>query len=246
MKKILCVLGVMLIPIVMTGCGINMGVNTNSIAGRGASVSSTVEMNMPITEIRVDRVSAVLNISNEHSNLEYEMRENLVDYVNISLVNGILRIESTERTRSVGRNNEVIINVGTDVLERLVLAGDARVVGDGTFVSNTLHIDVAGATNVDLDIEVDSVFAILAGAGSLNLSGIARNSSISIAGAANVRARNLITEDTTIDVAGAASVEIFASNTLDVSAAGASTVTYFGNPSVSRSLVGASRIRSGE
>jgi len=89
----------------------------------------------------------------------------------------------------------------------------------------------AGEINI-VDANSDSLKLESLGAASIEAAGKAKTVTISSTGAGKVDAGNLIAEKANVDVKGAASVEVNASEQLDVTVAGAGSVQYSGNPKV--------------
>ncbi|MFN2578981.1 MAG: head GIN domain-containing protein [Pyrinomonadaceae bacterium] len=87
------------------------------------------------------------------------------------------------------------------------------------------QIKIADANSTDLRIEST-------GAASVVAEGTARSVSISSTGAGEIDTTRLRAEKAKVDVTGAATVDVFASDQLDVTVAGASSVTYTGHPKV--------------
>ncbi|EAR09185.1 head GIN domain-containing protein [Reinekea blandensis] len=131
----------------------------------------------------------------------------------------------------------------TNGLNTLDVSGAMEVTSD-VYQTDSLHIDASGA--VELDMTIDTHRFSLDGAGAFEgrLAGRTRDLVLDFAGAAELNAFDLAAEHVVIDAAGASSIRVTASDTLDVSAAGASDVRYRGRPRVSQSGSGASSVLS--
>jgi len=70
------------------------------------------------------------------------------------------------------------------------------------------------------------------GADSIDAAGKAKSVTISSTGAGNIDTSKLTAEKAKVEIAGAANVEVYASDQLDVSISGVGSVTYSGNPKV--------------
>ena len=86
----------------------------------------------------------------------------------------------------------------------------------------------------------------MTGASSLKLKGQTKDLHIEGSGASHAKCFELLSENATVDVAGASSVEVFASVKLNADASGASDVRYKGNAAVSQSASGAGSVKKVE
>jgi hypothetical protein len=83
----------------------------------------------------------------------------------------------------------------------------------------------------------------LSGAGKVQLEGKVKEAVLDLSGASEVEAERLLAEDVRIKASGAASVEVFASKSLDVDLSGAGKVIYSGNPArVTRDISGVGKV----
>jgi len=108
----------------------------------------------------------------------------------------------------------------------------------------SLRLAAAGATSVRFEkLHVDSLR--LAGSGALKarFAGEARELTVSLSGAGDVRAAELVTEEAKVSVAGAGHVVVNAAKELRVSLSGAGSVEYFGNPEINKSISGIGSIK---
>lgn len=93
-----------------------------------------------------------------------------------------------------------------------------------------------GFSNVE-DVELN-----IKGAGSIKLSGEAKNTDISIKGGANIDGLDLKTDKAIIHIEGAGNVSINASDVLDASLKGVGQILYKGNPKLRDSIDGLGKI----
>lgn len=113
-----------------------------------------------------------------------------------------------------------------------------------TLVDNELTIDLAGAAEADLDVQVKTLTIDAKGAASLDLSGAADNVNITLAGAGEIDSEALIAQNMHINCMGASEAEVYVTRELWAQAAGASKITYKGNPHIKQNMaVGGSTIK---
>ena len=105
-------------------------------------------------------------------------------------------------------------------------------------------LDLNGAAQADLHLNVQHLTVEANGASKLDLEGTAEQVTITIAGAGEVDAEELVTQVMHINCAGASKAEVNVTDELWAQAAGASHISYHGTPSIKQKIaVGGSVIR---
>jgi hypothetical protein len=176
------------------------------------------------------------------ASVSISMQENLFNYLNVTVENGILRVYS-ERSFRTDRNHTPRIYVSAPYFNTVTLAGATSAENWDTVTTDVLYIDISGVTDGVIPMQVNALEISAAGVADFTLTGIAHTTNISIAGAGKIDAQALQTADTTVAIAGGGSVDVAVSDTLDVTIAGAGTVRYVGDPQVSRSIAGVGTVR---
>ncbi len=135
---------------------------------------------------------------------------------------------------------------GTDMHARVVLqsveavgfagVGELDVKGvDGA----ALAVQIAGRADCAIEaLAVNELNVQLAGAAECSVHGRAARQQLQVAGAGMYRGYGLETEFTRVEIAGAADVEVNASEMLHVEVSGSGSVTYLGDPALHESVAG--------
>ena len=106
-----------------------------------------------------------------------------------------------------------------------------------------MDIDLTGASDIKLDVKAPRINAEVTGASSVMLTGETKDFNVEGSGASDIKSFGLMTENTTLDISGACSAEVFASVKLDVQASGASGIKYKGNAAVNQDISGAGSVK---
>ncbi|MDB4534589.1 DUF2807 domain-containing protein [Vicingaceae bacterium] len=171
--------------------------------------------------------------------LEIEADENLLELIETEVRNNILYISSKQ---PIGNAESLKLYITTVNLNDIDVAGAIELSNKGTFESEKLEIEVSGAADINLDIEVEKLTMDMSGASETTLTGSANSFSIDISGAGELDAKKLKTKNTTIDISGAGSAVVFVKETLEVSVSGAGSVKYKGSPKVKQDISGAGSV----
>lgn len=175
--------------------------------------------------------------------VKVETDENLQDLIEIRESNGVLYISPVDNY-NLDPTKQLKVYVTAPLFKGFGVSGASRLYGENKLTSSeTLDIDLSGASEIKLDIKSPRVNSEISGASSAVLTGETKDLNANGSGASNYKCFDLMTENTTVDISGACSADVYASVKLDVQASGASEVKYRGAAAITQDLSGASGIR---
>lgn len=172
-------------------------------------------------------------------------------HVDASVRNGTLYIEASDGSRwwdlllgGGGRPLPVIVTFRD--LDAITTAGSVRLAAAEIKVP-ALKISGAGGTQITIDdLAADQLRIAGAGALKAEIAGKVDRLTVAISGAGEYRSPRLVSQDATVNVAGAGKVLLNAQKTLKATISGAGSVEYLGDPEVTRSVSGAGSVRRRE
>lgn len=127
-------------------------------------------------------------------------------------------------------------------LEAIATAGTVKLTASG-LRAPSLRISGAGGTSIRIDgLTADALTVSGAGALRASLSGTVTEQTVTISGAGEYQAGNLVSRDATVTVAGAGQVVVHATATLKATISGAGKVEYLGDPEVTQRVSGIGRV----
>ena len=174
------------------------------------------------------------------SSLRIEADENLHQYIESHVEDGVLYVSSKRR---IGRSKELDLYLTVDQLSSIESSGATELSSRGTIEGADLELDFSGAVEAELALIYDRIHGDFSGAAELNLSGEASEVMIDASGAVEVNALELKTQRFSLDVSGAGEAEVYVTEELNIDASGAVEVRYKGNPkTVNRDVSGAASI----
>jgi hypothetical protein len=109
---------------------------------------------------------------------------------------------------------------------------------------DALRVAAAGGTVIRLD-DLAAGELKVTGAGALraDVSGVVTDQTVTISGAGDYRGGKLLSQNATVNVAGAGKVLVNAHKTLSATISGAGSVEYIGEPQVTQRVSGAGRVK---
>jgi len=218
----------------------NVTIGGNPIQGRGEMVSHTFQVE-DFTAIDIGGNYNVVWRQSQTQTLTIEMQENLFEHLQVSVANGVLLVDS-RRTFNTGLGNTPRIYIHTPALDAVSFSGAANATDWDTIRAQNFSIDVSGAANISIALEVEQLDIDVAGAADIELSGSAGTANLISSGAGSISAFSLQTASANIDLSGVGSTDISVSDTLDVDISGAGQVRYRGNPTVTQDVSGLGRV----
>ena len=222
-------LPVLLLPVIfgLPGC-------VGGIVGNGDVETRTEEVG-PFNRVIISGNFHVFLEQSSKSYLRFEMDENLFDILRIKETGSTLRIETE---MNIIRAREKKIFIGTPEVDKLDLSGAVELSTDGSFKAKSLVISCSGAVELNLELETERLKLDLSGASDCNISGTTNQLTVDISGAGDFNARQLQAKNVWIDLSGAGSARVYASEELDVSISGVGSVRYGGDPTVHKNISG--------
>lgn len=175
-----------------------------------------------------------------------ETDENLLGLVETEVSGDELKIRPQQRY-GLNPSGEIKVYVSAPAFKRLEASGASNIYSQGRItLSETLDIDVTGASHAELELRAPGVEADLSGASSLKLSGETRDFSLDGSGASTIYCYDLKAENVEVEVSGASNAELFASVKLDAHASGAANIRYRGSAAVSQHTSGAGSVNKAD
>lgn len=154
--------------------------------------------------------------------------DNLMSLIDVNSSGGVLNIDAMEKIRPT---DGAKITIEYTRLERLEVSGAAEVNAENIISAREFSLEMSGAGDVDLELDLGRLEINVSGAGSVKLAGMAEEQDIQMSGAGSYEAKDLESKSCTIALSGVGGAEVFATEYLDARISGIGGVEYYGNPS---------------
>jgi uncharacterized protein YjbI with pentapeptide repeats len=178
--------------------------------------------------IDVSSAFTVMITQDSACTVKVEADENLQEFIEVSVSGNTLHI-SQRRNTSLQSTRDMKIYVSAPTYAQIHVSGACNIIGQNKITnSKMVDVDLSGASNVTLDVTTPSVELEMSGASNANLKGETKDFKVISSGASKVKAFELLSENTNVDVSGAGHAEVFGSVTINADASGASNIQYRG------------------
>ena len=219
-----------------TGCHIDDDgdISFGCERGNGNVVSSDLNLG-DFHSLRVDCEADVYLTQGSERSVRVEIDQNLLNEVDTDIRNGEWEIDFDECVRNVTRF-DVFITMPD--IKSLTISGSGRVVSENVIEENFLDLNIRGSGSMDIAYEGADLNTDISGSGDFLLEGVAENFGVRISGSGDVRAFNLDTEVTDINISGSGDAEVRVEESLRVRISGSGNVFYKGDPSLDINITG--------
>ena len=191
------------------------------------------------TEERVVGDFQDLKVSNDLEIVLTQGEENKLSIIGVSaedlekiisaIENGVLSISTKGKIKS---NDNVKVLITFKNLKSIEQSGTSEISSTNTIKEDDFSLKGSGASEVDLNLEVNDLSADYSGASNIKLTGTATNFDVKLSGASDLKAAELIAKNVVVDISGASDVKVYANESISGKASGASSINVKGNPSV--------------
>jgi hypothetical protein len=209
------------------------------VAGSGQIETETRQIS-GVNGVSINYPADVTLVQGDDESIVIEADDNLLPQLRTEERDGILVVESNVRNWSerVRPTHPVKITITLANIEVIDMSSAADVTM-ARLETSTLSVDVSGAGNVTIDdLTTEEFTADLSGAGDMEISGSATTVGLSISGAGNFEGEDFQTQTATIAISGFGDASIRVSDELTVEISGAGSVDYYGSPMVHQDVSG--------
>lgn len=178
------------------------------------------------------------------TSVKVETDENLHEFIETYVEHGDLQIRTRDGINLRPRN-DIKITVSGPEFTTISTHGSGNIIGKGELNTNDSDVDlrVAGSGNVEVELSnARKVDSEIHGSGNIKVKGTSKAFEGGIYGSGNIRAGELRSEESKVEIAGSGNAEVFSSTKLDVHIMGSGEVRHRGSGSVSTSIQGSGSV----
>jgi hypothetical protein len=234
MQKLLSVLLLIAVILTIAACA---GVN-----GSGNLINETRQVSN-FDKIELSGSGEVIITQSGNESLSIETDDNVLEYVNVEVDGGTLKLGLKSGARSVSPSHLTFI-VGVDDLNSLSVSGSGDIESDGLETSS-LEVEVSGSGLVQIaNLGSDDVKIDISGSGEINMAGDVAGQDVAISGSGKYLAGDLSSKSANVSISGSGDVTVWATESLDADISGSGSIGYYGRPAIDLSGGGSGKINS--
>ena len=203
-----------------------------TIKGNGVIKKETREVSDYTSLLSKGSINIQIAYGNSNS-IVVEADENLLPYIETTVENGKLTIQSKKNV-NLKSNSKMVIYVSMTKINSLQLSGSGNINGEGAF-SNSYKTDIAisGSGNIKLSFDSFKDLGLsLSGSGNMDLKGKeANNITAAISGSGNIECSDISSNDVDAKISGSGNIKVYANKSIDAKISGSGNVYYRGTAS---------------
>jgi len=190
------------------------------------------EKTYPVQGIRgVDiKIACELNIrQGEEESLRISAEKDIFHLIEVEQRDSIIYLTTDEEDINY-ENWDIEVYLSVKDLNSINIGGAAKIRNAGTLKTNKLSLDISGAADLKMEINVEKLLTDFSGAVKAELEGLADYVVMDMSGASKVDAEDLITKAFYLDFSGFGKAEVYAEEVLKIDMSGMGVIRYSGNP----------------
>lgn len=173
------------------------------------------------------------------TSVKVEADDNVQDYLEIYTEGSVLYIH-TQNGINLRTSRMIKVFLTSPSFSSFEISGASKIYCENELSGeNEIAVRMTGSSGGKLLLNSPKVSVDLSGASNISIDGKTKDFKVEASGASHVKSYDLLTENTTVDLGGASSVDVFASVSISGEVSGASHVNYKGNASQSIRTSGA-------
>lgn len=175
--------------------------------------------------------------------LRIEADRNLLPYIEVENHGGVAEV-FTRRGYNLRPVSGMKVYATAPSFSSIEVAGSGDIKSQSKIKGEEeLNVEISGSGDIKIDVDAPKIQAGIAGSGSITINGRTRDFEADIKGSGDIHSFDLLSENTSVDIAGSGNAEVFASKELNVDIKGAGDVRYKGTASVNKSIKGSGSVK---
>ncbi len=213
-----------------------------TIRGSGTISEQSYEVDS-VTDVEFATIGSLLIQIGETEQLRVEAEENLLEYIEVEVEDGRLKISDRENVNWLPTRS-VYFYLTLKELDTVRVSGLGNVRVPDVEASQFL-IEISGGGNVAIDrVDADQITVEISGLGNLSITGgEVETQEVDISGGGNYQARGLESSRADVALSGLGSATLRVSDELDVTITGGGAVEYVGSPTVRQDISGVGHVK---
>lgn len=195
----------------------------------GAIVSYAQEVQKretkPFHKIEISGATSLIFTQSDTLQLRVEADKDEINNLMTDVSDGILSVKAKGNFKQPYK-----IYVSGNHIQRITVAGASKITGTNALETDSLTLDVSGASSANLSLKTTDVDVMIGGASSVNFDGTSKTLHANISGASTLKAYKLNTTSADVKASGASTAKIFAAEKVNANATGSSTIKFKGDP----------------
>ncbi len=228
--------------LILTGCiTVDLGTDAFRTVRGSGNLASEERPVSGIERIALYGIGVVEVTLADRESLVIEAEENLLQYLETEVDNGVLELR-TRNGINLQPRKDIRYLVTVKSVNALEIFGSGSITLDQV-ETRSMRLVIAGSGDINLgNLTADSLDITIPGSGEVRVSGEVEQQTVNVAGSGKVRAENLRSQSAEIRLAGSGDLTVWAVESLTMRILGSGDIRYYGTTSVSQTILGSGNI----
>jgi hypothetical protein len=245
-SKIISIILCAVIILCFSGCVVAGFMGAGAVFGKGDPEKYEIRVG-GYNKIKVEGRCDIQYYATSSDTVILEVQPNLREYFVVEVIDNELIIRTTKRINFYSKKTlSPVLTVSAPALNSLKIAGMCAFKANDKIKADSFNLELSGAGDGKIELDVNSLKASMSGAGSFEISGKADNAEMVMSGAGEFDAFSFHTREASVNLSGVGTIRINCSEKLYIKASGAGTVEYKGSPSLSLDTSGIVNIKKAD
>lgn len=213
-----------LLGVLLVSCNFDLNLG---VKGNGNVTTTDRILNDDFNAIEVSRGLDVYLTQSETEGIRVQADENLQEIIIVEVENGVLNIYADE---NIGTSSSKKVMVNFKDITRISTSSGSDVISTNVITANELEIYTSSGSDVELEVEVESLICESSSGSDIKLSGTTNTFRADASSGSDIKAANLKALKTKAQATSGADITVNTSKELTASANSGGDIKYYGNP----------------
>ena len=200
---------------------------SGGVEGNGNVITADRAISEKISEIKISNALDLYITQSDNQALSIEADENLHNLIITEVVDGTLRIYTSE---NIGRVTlkKVMLNIKT--ISKITATSGSDVYGNNTIKVSSLDLNSTSGADIKLNVKTEALNCHATSGSDIDISGSTVNFVASATSGSDIDASELIAKIADVRVTSGADVDVYSTKVLTAHATSGGDIKYLGNP----------------
>ncbi|NRR90614.1 DUF2807 domain-containing protein [Winogradskyella undariae] len=216
------IITISIISVLLLSCNFSGGVE-----GNGNVIKTDRTINQNINEIKISNALDLYITQSDNQALTVEADENLHDLIITEVVDGTLRIYTSE---NIGRSTLRKVTLNIETISKITATSGSDVYGNNTIKVSSLELNSTSGADIKLNVKTEALNCHATSGSDIDVSGSTINLVASATSGSDIEASQLIAEIADVSVTSGADIDVYSTKVLTAHATSGGDIKYSGNP----------------
>ncbi|PIV18947.1 MAG: DUF2807 domain-containing protein [Flavobacteriales bacterium CG03_land_8_20_14_0_80_35_15] len=201
----------------------------NGLSGNGQVQTEPRSIRQEFKALSVSQGIDVYLTTNQSNSVKVEADDNILDLIKTEVQNGTLKIYLSKQ---VWHSKARKVYVSAPIIEEILVSSGASVKLENTLIVDKLMLKASSGSEIEVHVGVSDLYCEASSGADITLIGTAKNLDVEASSGSSVKADDLKTYDTNAKATSGATVNVNATNTIQIKKGSGGSVNYKGSPKI--------------